>query len=59
MWLPFFGLCAALAILVNYFRLGVSWSQRFIKRGRDHPLDAMGLIAAIVDAIKHLFPRLF
>jgi hypothetical protein len=47
-WLPLLALCAYLARLIPYLFHAVSFAQWFIKRGRDHPLDAIGLIASVV-----------
>lgn len=44
-WLPFFAICVGLAKGGNYFLLATKQVQWFIKRGRDHPLDALGLVA--------------
>jgi hypothetical protein len=47
-WLPFFLLCILCLKMLNYVRLGVDRAQRFIRHGRYHPFDAVGMIAAII-----------
>jgi hypothetical protein len=45
LWLPFFALCVGLLKGLNYFLLATKQVQWFLKRGKDHPLDALGLVA--------------
>jgi hypothetical protein len=47
-WLPFFVLCLGIFKLLNMARVAVGWTQWFIKQGRDHPLDAVGYVAALI-----------
>lgn len=46
MWLPLFAICVILLRGLNYFRLAIGWTQWFLKRGREHPLDAIGYVGA-------------
>lgn len=46
LWLPFFAICVGLVKGLNYVLLATKQVQWFIKRGKDHPLDALGLVAA-------------
>ena len=46
LWLPFFALCVGLLKGLNYVLLATKQVQWFIKQGRQHPLDALGLVAA-------------
>jgi hypothetical protein len=46
LWLPFFALSVGLLKALNYILLATKRVQWFIKRGRDHPLDALGFVAA-------------
>jgi hypothetical protein len=48
LWLPLLVLCIALLKTMNYFRRAVGWTQWFIKQGRQHPLDAVGYVAAMI-----------
>ncbi|HEY7243191.1 MAG TPA: hypothetical protein VH678_04820 [Xanthobacteraceae bacterium] len=48
LWLPLFALCALLLRALNYFRRAVGGMQWLLKRGREHPLDAIGYIAGIL-----------
>jgi hypothetical protein len=48
LWLPFFALCVGLVQLVTYLRHAAGWTQWFIKQGEQHPLDAIGYVAAVV-----------
>jgi hypothetical protein len=43
MWLPLFALCVGLLKGLNYFLLAAKKAQWFLKRGNDHPLEAIGL----------------
>jgi hypothetical protein len=46
LWLPILALCIALLKALNLFRIGIGKAQWFFKDGKDHPLDAIGYIAA-------------
>jgi hypothetical protein len=46
LWLPLFALSVMLLRVLNYFRRAVGAVQWFLKRGREHPLDAIGSVAA-------------
>jgi hypothetical protein len=46
LWLPFFALCVGLLKGLNYFLLASNTAQWFLKRGMDHPLEAVGFVAA-------------
>jgi len=46
LWLPFFALCVGLAKGLHYFQSATKGAQWFLKRGKDHPFDALGLVAA-------------
>jgi hypothetical protein len=46
LWLPFFALCVGLLKGLNYVLLATKQVQWFLKQGRQHPLDALGLVAA-------------
>jgi hypothetical protein len=48
LWLPLFALAVALLRTLNYFRFAVGKTQEFLKRGREHPLEAIGYVAAII-----------
>jgi hypothetical protein len=47
-WMPLLGASAIVLAILNYFRFAVSKTQWFLKRGRDHPLEAIGLVAAVI-----------
>jgi|SRR5262245_3632240 len=46
LWLPLFALCVLLLRGLSYFRLAVGRTQWFLRGGREHPLDAIGYVAA-------------
>ncbi len=46
LWLPFFALCVGLLKALNYILLTVNKVQWFLERGKDHPFDALGFVAA-------------
>jgi hypothetical protein len=46
LWLPLFALCAGLLKGLNYFLSAAHRAQWFLKRGKDHPLEAVGFVAA-------------
>jgi hypothetical protein len=46
LWLPLFALCVGLLKGLNYFLLTANTAQWFLKRGKDHPLEAVGFVAA-------------
>ena len=48
LWLPLLALAAGAAKTLNYFRLAVGWAQWFLKQGQNHPLEAIGYVAAII-----------
>jgi len=48
LWLPLFVLGLLLAQLMNYFFQASGWMQWAIKRGRHHPFQAIGYVAAAV-----------
>jgi hypothetical protein len=45
LWLPFFALCVGILKGLNYFLLAAHTAQWFLKRGKDHPLEAIGFVA--------------
>lgn len=47
-WLPLFATGVILAQGLNAFLRASGWMQWFLKRGKDHPLDAIGTVAAVV-----------
>ena len=47
-WLPLFALSVVGAKALNYFAGATKWMQWFIKRGKDHPFEAVGYVAALV-----------
>jgi hypothetical protein len=46
MWLPLFALCVGLLKGLNYLLLAANTAQWFLKRGKVHPLEAVGFVAA-------------
>jgi hypothetical protein len=48
MWLPFLGLCIGLLRPLYYFILATQTAQWFLRRGREHPLEAVGFVAALL-----------
>jgi hypothetical protein len=46
LWLSLPALCIVLRRVLNWHRLGVGVAQWFFKDGKDHPLDAIGYVAA-------------
>jgi hypothetical protein len=46
LWLPLFALAIALTQLLGWFFKVVGWMQWFIKQGRNHPFEAVGLVAS-------------
>jgi hypothetical protein len=48
LWLPLFIVSAGTFRGLNYLRVVVGWTQWFIKQGRQHPLEAMGYVAAAI-----------
>jgi hypothetical protein len=46
LWLPFFALCLVVLKRLNYILLAVNRVQWFLEGGKDHPWDALGLVAA-------------
>ncbi len=46
LWLPLFALCVGLAKGLNYVLLATKRVQWFLKRGKEHPFDALGFVAA-------------
>jgi hypothetical protein len=60
LWLPFFGVCVAVLKILNYFRIAVGSVQLFLSRGSEHPLEAIGYVAATIVlattiAAQHIF----
>ena len=47
-WLPLLAGSLGVVKLLNYFRVAVTWTQWFMKRGKDHPFEAVGLVAAAI-----------
>jgi hypothetical protein len=48
LWLPLFALSMMLAKSLNHLRIAVGGAQWFFKRGKDHPIEAIGYVAAII-----------
>jgi hypothetical protein len=48
LWLALLAFCVVLLKAFNWLRLGVGGAQWFFKDGKDHPLDAIGYVAATV-----------
>jgi hypothetical protein len=48
LWLPLFALSIGVAKLINYFRVAVGGAQWFLKKGKDHPIEAIGYIASVI-----------
>jgi hypothetical protein len=48
LWLPLFFICAGAFRGLNYLRVAIGWTQWFIKQGRQHPLEAIGYVAAVI-----------
>jgi hypothetical protein len=48
LWLPLFALCIMIVKVFNWFRLAVSKTQWLFRGGKEHPLDAVGYVAAIL-----------
>jgi hypothetical protein len=48
LWLPLFALCVLLIQAFNYFARAVGWTQWFLKQGAQHPLRAVGYVAAVI-----------
>jgi hypothetical protein len=48
LWLPLLVLCVGILKTINYLRLAIGWTQWFIKQGHQHPLDAVGYVAAVI-----------
>jgi len=48
LWLPLFALSVGLLRMLNYFRLAVGKTQAFLKKGNEHPLEAIGYVAAAI-----------
>lgn len=46
LWLPFFSISVALTKMLTYVLLAAKRVQWFLKRGKDHPLEAIGFVAA-------------
>ena len=59
LWLPFFALCVALLKGLNYVLLATKQVQWFIKQGRDHPLDALGIVGGTVVFVGAVAVQLF
>ncbi len=48
LWLPLFLIAAIVNRGVGKFFQAVKWAQWFIKRGAQHPLEAMGMTASVI-----------
>lgn len=48
LWLPLFAIGVLLTQSLNYFLKASVWMQWFIKRGKSHPFEAIGYVAAVV-----------
>jgi hypothetical protein len=46
LWLPLLALCIVLLKALNWLRIAVGKAQWFFKEGKEHPLDAIGYVAA-------------
>ena len=46
LWLPFLASCVGLLKVLQYLLLAVDRMKWFIKQGKQHPLDAVGFVAA-------------
>jgi hypothetical protein len=48
LWLPLFHVCVSILRILDYFRAAVGMTQRILSRGGDHPLEAIGYVAATI-----------
>jgi hypothetical protein len=48
LWLPLFAACIIILKIANYFLLATQQTQWFLRRGKEHPLDALGFVAAAI-----------
>jgi hypothetical protein len=46
LWLPLFAFGVVFAKAINSFRSSAVWAQWFLKKGREHPLQAIGYVGA-------------
>jgi hypothetical protein len=46
-WLLLFALSILFVQAINYLRIAIRFTQWFLKRGREHPLQAIGYVAAV------------
>lgn len=51
LWLPLLALGVILIKFFNLFLAAVTWTQWFIKQGRNHPLDAIGYVSGVATFI--------
>jgi hypothetical protein len=49
--LPFFALSVGVLKLLNYLLRAANTAQWFLKRGKDHPLEVVGFVAAPLMAL--------
>lgn len=47
-WMPLLVVCVCFLRALNYLREAVGWTRWFIRGGRDHPLQAVGYVAAVL-----------
>jgi hypothetical protein len=59
LWLPIFATSIVISNGINLATAGSAWTQWFIKRGKDHPFDAVGLVAAALVLATTLVLRIF
>jgi hypothetical protein len=48
LWLPLFFICVIILRGTNYLRIVVGWTQWFLKKGGQHPFEAIGYAAAAI-----------
>ena len=46
LWLPMLALCIGIVKTLNWLRVAVGRTQWFFKTGNEHPLEALGYVAA-------------
>jgi hypothetical protein len=46
LWLPLFGVAIVIAQALTWLARAAGWMQWFLKQGRDHPFEAVGLVAS-------------
>jgi hypothetical protein len=61
LWLPLFGAAMALTKALGLFFVAAGWMQWFLRQGRNHPFQAVGLVAAVIvlsiSAVVHVWSR--